>query len=306
MTAELKQTYDRILLSVAEKSLVAANYGVKKSIPPRGGKSIEFRRFEKIAVGTHVLTEGTPPTETQATISSVSCTISQYGAYSKVSDILETQAFDPIIEEFAKKFGIHMAEVLDQVVMDVIAAGTNVQYASTATARDGVGSGMFLNSAELTEAKRTLERNDCKPVGDRYICFIHPDNEKDLYDDADIVNAFQYAAPRDPRNPLFTGVLGDWMGIRFVKTTNLKVYSSLGLSGADVYGVLLFGDEAYAVTELDAMQARTIIHPRGAGGHTDPLEQYSTVGWKAALAACILNQNWLVRIECNSSYKTAA
>ena len=70
--------------------------------------------------------------------------------------------------------------------------------------------------------------------------------------------------------------------------------------------MLFVGLQAYGVTELDSMQARTIIHPRGSGGHTDPLEQYSTVGWKAALAAVILNQNFMVRLECNASRATAA
>lgn len=311
MAAELKQTYDRILLSVAEQNLVFQQYGEKRPIPARGGKSIEFRRFEKIALGTHVLTEGTPPTETQATISIVSATISQYGAFAKISDLLEVQAFDPIVEEYTRKFGIHMAEVLDTVVRDVVSATTTVQYAGAATvvATSGagaVGSGLYLNAAELKEAKRTLARASAKPIGDRFICLLHPDNTKDLYDDSSIINAFQYAQVRGGANPLFTGVLGDWMGIRFVETTNLKVRSSYGMSGADIYEVLLLGQEAYAVTELSALQAKTVMHPRGSGGHTDPLEQYSTLGWKAALATVILNQNYLVKIFVASSRSTAA
>jgi N4-gp56 family major capsid protein len=309
MSAELKQTYDRILLSVAEQNLVFLNYGEKRNIPPRGGKSIEFRRFEKIALGTHVLTEGTVPTETQATISTVAATISQYGAYSKISDLLEFQAFDPIIAEYTEKWGIHMAEVLDTVVRDVVSAATTVQYADDATVvgtsgAGAVGSGNYLDAAELLEAKRTLARNNAKPINGHYICFIHPDNTKDLYEDADIINAFQYAAERGPNNPLSTGVLGDWMGIRFVETTNLKVNPSYGMSGADVYEVLMFGKEAYAVTELDAMQARTIIHDKRTEGGA--LEVYSTIGWKAALAAVILNQDWIVKIYCASSRTPAA
>lgn len=307
MTVELKQTYDRQLLMVAQQNLVYMNYGMKKNIPARGGKSIEWRRFEKIAVATHVLTEGTAPASTQATVSNVAATISQYGAYSQLSDLLSTQAFDPVISEYSEKYGIHMAEVLDTVVRDTLVGGTNIQYASTATSIGNVGSGMYVNAAELREAKRTLARQNAKPVeGGRFVCVVHPDNTKDLFADSDIVNAFEKAADRGPNNPLFSGELGDWMGIKFVESTNVRVSASLGLSGADVYSVLLFGKEAYGVTELDALQSRMIVHPMGSGGHTDPLEQYSTVGWKAALAAVILNQNFMVRIECNSSYKTAA
>jgi len=314
MTEELMQTYDRQLLSVAEQNLVFYNYGVKRPIPARGGKSIQFRRFEKITVtaGSYTLTEGTPPSATNATVSKVEATISQYGQFSYLSDVLETQAYDPILGEFADKYGIAMAEGLDTVIRDIVDATTTIQYADTA-ARVGtsgagaVGSGNYMDAAEVLEARRTLRRANAKPVVDnKFVCFIHPDNAKDLFSDPDIVEAFQYAQQRGGDNPMFTGVLGDWMGVRFVETTNLKVNSSYGMSGADVYEVVMLGAEAYGVSELSAMSARTIIHPRGSGGHSDPLEQYSTVGWKAALAACILNQDFLVSIMCASSRTNSA
>lgn len=307
MTVELKQTYDRMLLMRAIPNLVHARYGVNKNIPARGGKSIEVRRMESIAVNTTALTEGTPPTSTTATFSSVSCTISQYGQYTVLSDLLETQAFDPVLAEYAENFGEAMGNTLDQVVRNVLVAGTTVQYASTGTSIGNVGSGMYLNSAEIREAVNTLKRGNCKPyTGGKYVCILHPDVTRDLFADPDIVAAFKDAAARGGGNPLFTGVLGDYMGVTFIETTNARVSASLGLSGADVYSCLFIGNEAYMVTELDALQARTIIHPRGTGGHTDPLEQISTVGWKAALAAAILNQNFMVRVECNASRVTAA
>lgn len=300
---DMKQYYSKRLLSVAEPNLVYQNWGLKVNIPVRGGKSIEWRKFEKFDVGTPTaLTEGTPGSETNATISVVSATISQYGAYSRITDVLETQTLCPVLDQYAEKFGIHMAETLDTVARDILAAGTTIQYASTAATRTEVASGMYINSAELREAVRTLKRNNAKPINGRWICVLHPDNTKDLYADADIVDAFKDAAPRGPGNPLFTGELGDWMGIKFIETTNAKVWTSLGSAGCDVYGVMLFGQEAYGVTELDALQAKMIVHPRGTGGHTDPLDQYSTAGWKAATATKILNQSNMVRIECTSSY----
>lgn len=313
MTSEMKQFYDRLLLSVAEKETVFLKYGVKRPIPARGGKSIEFRRFERITVtaGSYTLTEGTPPTDTQGTITAVAATISQYGQYAKISDLLETQAFDPIIAEYTEKFGLAMGEGLDIVVRNVLSSATTIQYADAATVvgtsgAGAVGSGNYLDAAELLEADRTLRRVGARKVNGRWICFIHPDNKKDLFEDTDIVDAFELAAPRSGDNPMFTGVLGDWMGFRFIETNNLRVRSSYGMSGADVYEVLVCGDEAFAVTELSALAARTIIHPRGSGGHTDPLEQYSTVGWKAALAATILNNDFMVLINCASSRTPSA
>ena len=307
MVVELKQTYDRMLLTRALPSLVHANYGLKKNIPAKGGKSIEFRKMTAIPASTTALTEGTPPTATNATFTNVAATISQYGQYAQISDLLDTQAFDPVISEYVKNFGEAMGDSLDQVVRTILVAGTTVQWASTATTQNLVGSGMYINSAEIREAVSTLKRQNAKPVVDgKFVCVLHPDCSRDLFTDSNVVNAFQHAAPRADNNPLFSGVLGDYMGVRFVETTNARIFSSLGLSGADVYACLFIGKEAYAVTELDALQARTVIHPRGSGGHTDPLEQYGTIGWKAALAAVILNQNYMVRLECNASRLTAA
>lgn len=312
MSAELKQTYDRRLLSVAIQNLVAANYGSKKYIPANGGKSVEFRRFEKVAVGSHVLTEGTHPAETQATVSAVAATVSQYGAWLKVSDLLQVQGFDPVIGELTDKMGIHAAEVIDTIVWDNLLTSTVTQYAGGATVvgtsgAGAVGSGNYLNAAELLRMKRTLRRQNARPVVDgKFVVMLHPDNSKDLFEDPDIVKTFTEAHSPGADNPMVSGVLGDWNGLRFVETTNCRIDASNGMSGADVYNVVMVGAEAYGVTELSAMQMRTIIHPLGSGGHTDPLEQYSTVGWKHAMASVILNNNWMALLYCASSRSNAA
>src|SRR3990167_10458802 len=239
ITAELKQTYDRKLLAVAEKDVVFMKYGSQRPIPARGGKSIEWRRFEKfiLPTGSYILTEGTPPAETNATVSSVAATISQYGQYSRITDVLETQSFDPLIAEYVEKYGVAMAEGLDTVVRDELSNLTTIQYADASTAvntgggSSTTGSGMYLDAAEINEAKRTLRRAGARPIVDgKFICFIHPDNTKDLFEDPDIVEAFQFAAPRSPDNPMFSGALGDWMGVRFIETNKLRIRTSYGLS----------------------------------------------------------------------------
>lgn len=92
-------------------------------------------------------------------------------------------------------------------------------------------------------------RNACPPHRDDGVIkvtdCIHPDTEADLFADDDIAAAFQRAAPRGPNNPLFTGEIGDYLGVRFVVTSNAKIYASLGLSGADVYGTLFIGKNAF-------------------------------------------------------------
>lgn len=304
MVVELKQFYDKKLLQRAEKDLIYMKYGVKRPIPPGSGKSIEFRRFEKITItaGSYTLTEGTPPTETNATVSNVAATISQYGMYSRITDLLKTQAYDNTIAEFTDLFGMAAAEGLDVVVRNALSSATTIQYADTAhqvgtSGTGSVGSGNYLDAAELLEAKRTLRRNGAKPP---YTCVIHPDNTKDLMEDPDIRDDFRWTDAA----AIKSGNIGQWMGINFVETNNLRLRSSYGMSGADVYEVLMFGQEFYGVTELSNQTLR--MYYQQPGGVTDPLEQYSTIGWKAALAAKILNDDFGVLVNCASSRTNAA
>ena len=309
MTNEMKQFYDRKLLTVRDLDTLFMTYGVKRPIPARGGKSVEWRRFEKIVLtaGSYTLTEGTPPTETQATVSNVAATISQYGQFSYVSDVLELQSYDPIIAEFTEKYNLAMVEGLDIVVRNVLSAATTIQYADTAiqvgtSGTGSVGSGNYLDAAELLEAKRTLRRGGVRMINGAYPCFIHPDNTKDLMEDPDIRDDFRWTDAAAIKQ----GKIGRWMGIDFIENDNVRIRSSYGMSGADVYEVIMFGNEYYGVTELSALSARVIVHPRGTGGHTDPLEQVSTIGWKAALATRILNENFGLLINCASSRSNAS
>ena len=51
---------------------------------------------------------------------------------------------------------------------------------------------------------------------------------------------------------------------------------------------------------------QTIIKQRGSAGTADPLDQRSTVGWKATKAAEILVEPYLMRVECTSAFSPNA
>lgn len=74
-TAELKQLYDKQLLTRFRQANVFNRFGLKRSIPPYGGKSIEVRRLEAFSVSTTALTEGTPGTEMNGTWTAIAATV---------------------------------------------------------------------------------------------------------------------------------------------------------------------------------------------------------------------------------------
>ncbi len=75
-----------------------------------------------------------------------------------------------------------------------------------------------------------------------------------------------------------------------------------GKDGCAVYGCMFFGRDAYGRVELSGGAMEMIVKSKGSAGTADPLNQRSTVGWKAAHAAAILYEERLLRVECGSSY----
>ena len=77
-----------------------------------------------------------------------------------------------------------------------------------------------------------------------------------------------------------------------------------GKNGIAVYGNLAFGKDAYGIIEPSAESMEVIVKGLGSAGTSDPLNQRSTVGWKASHAATILYQERIVRVETGSDYST--
>ncbi|MBR5515568.1 MAG: N4-gp56 family major capsid protein [Clostridia bacterium] len=75
-----------------------------------------------------------------------------------------------------------------------------------------------------------------------------------------------------------------------------------GACGCAAYGCIFFGRDAYGRVELSGGAMEMIVKAKGSAGTADPLNQRSTVGWKAAHAAAILYEERLLRVECGSSY----
>ena len=80
-----------------------------------------------------------------------------------------------------------------------------------------------------------------------------------------------------------------------------------GKEGTSVFCSLFFGEGAYGVTEVEGGGLQTIVKQKGSAGTADPLDQRSSVGWKAIKTAEILLPEYLIRVEHESKrYSTTA
>ena len=299
LSAEMKTFYDMTLIDEATANLVHDQFGQKRPIPANGGKTIEFRKFAPLAKATTPLTEGVTPDGKSLAVSPITATVNQYGDYITQSDVLELTALDNTILEATKLLGRQAGLTLDTVVRDVLHSGTNVTYcpkvangAETAvTSRSNLDATSQLTVKVIQQVVAKLRGQNAPTIGGKYVAIIHPYVAYDLMRDPEWIDAHKYANPTN----LYEGEIGEVAGVRFVQTTEAKVYDG------GVFGTLIFGEGAYGVTEITGGGLQTIVKQKGSAGTADPLDQRSSVGWKAIKTAELLIPNYLVRVESKSA-----
>ena len=308
VVTHVRSFYDRDLLTRAFPHLCHALYGQVRDIPQNAGEAIIFRRYEKLATATTALTEGVTPAGSTVDPTDITATVLQFGDFLPLTDWVELTVEDPVIMEFNKLLGEQAGESIDEIVRDVLVTGSTVQYASSATSRVTVTSAMTLDVDEVKEAVLTLQlanarkimemvtagpNIDTTPIAPCYVGILHPRVHRYLKADADFVRVENYAQQGD-RMP---GEVGQMDEVRFVMTTNAKVFTAGGSGGIDVYATLILGRDAYGMTRISGAALQTITKPIGSDGASDPLNQRGSHGWKATMITKILNDNFMVRIE---------
>ena len=292
LSAENKTFYDMTLLDEAQAALVHDQFAQKRPIPQNGGKTIEFRKFASLPKATTPLTEGVTPDGKSLNVTAITATVAQYGDYITQSDVLELTSIDNTIVEATKILGRQAGLTLDTVTRNVLQSGTNVTYCPKSsgdevTSRTGLDATCQLTVKVVQQVVAKLKGQNAPTINGKYVGIIHPYVAYSLMRDPEWIDAHKYAQPDN----LFTGEIGEIAGVRFVETTEAKVYDG------GVFGTLIMGANAYGVTEITGGGLQTIIKQKGSAGTADPLDQRSSIGWKAIKTAELLIPNYLVRVE---------
>ena len=317
LSAEMKTFYDKVLLREAGPKLVHDQFGQKRDIPSGNGKTIEFRKFNQLPKALTALTEGVTPDGGALDVTSLTATVAQYGYFLRISDVLDLTAIDNVIVEASQLLGSQAGVTMDTVVRNQLVAGNNVLFCPTVasgaetavTQRKNMNTTSQLTVKMIQKAVTLLKNNNVPDFNGDYVAIIHPSVAYDLKRDPEWVNAHQYAQPEN----LFTGEIGKIAGVRFVETTEAKVWNDsncpvkTAANGSDpavyysVFATLVLGKNAYGVTEVTGGGLQTIVKSKGSAGTADPLDQRSTVGWKGIRTAKILLEQNMVRIESVSA-----
>ena len=303
LSPEMKPYYAGYLIDLAQPELVHDQFGQKHTIPQNGGKTIRFRQFDPLPEMTTPLTEGVTPDGQSISVRALESTVRQYGSYVTLSDMLELTAVDNNILQATKLIASQAGRTLDTITREILNAGTVVQYADGSVASRAALTytsatvNHNLTVAAVKKAVRYLESQDARKIKGSYVGIIHPNVKFDLMNDPEWKRPHEYKDTTE----LYTGEIGELYGVRFVESTRAKVFTGAGANGADVYATLIIADDAYGVTEVEGGGLQHIVKPLGSAGSADPLDQRSTVGWKALKTAEILVPQYLVRIETTAT-----
>jgi N4-gp56 family major capsid protein len=254
------------------------------------------------------LNEGITPPGSQLSVTDIIATVLQYGDYVTMTDVVDFETPDPILTETAQILGDQMADTLDQITRDILTAGTNVFYGGTAVSTITVTTTDLIDAIVVKKVIRLLKVNKTRkvtsmvdpttgynttPINTAYIGLVHPNTTYDLKNATGFIPVEKYASQKN----VMDGEVGALDEVRFVESTNAKVFLGAGAGGIDVYATLIFGQDAYGVTRISGEAMHNIIHPLGSAGTADALDQRMTSGWKATFTAKILNDAFICRIE---------
>lgn len=313
--------FERQALKWAGPMSVLDKFGMSKPMPKNKGTVIEFRRPVVFTAKTIPLSEGVTPSASSFSYEVVQATLKQYGDISSITDVIEDTNLDPVLNDMTVQHGENIGRTIEALTYGVLKAGTQVEY-SNGTVRTDVNQPLVL--AKIRAAVRTLQAQkgmrisrvvDSSPdfstfaVEPGYVATGHTDLANDIreipgfipvvqYGSKVKIHEFEFGATEDLRFVLTPdhGPFEDGGGAKSGSGT--EMVSTSGTS-ADVYPVLVLAKEAYGTIPLKGMGAiEPTIIPVNMKTKDDPLGQRGYVGWKTWFVAKILNENWIVRIEC--------
>jgi N4-gp56 family major capsid protein len=296
--------------------------GATGAAGPDGGGTNGAGAAYFVPVATTPLVEGVTPSGSLLSNQDYTVTLSQYGDYVTITDVIEDTHTDPVLQQTTDILGEQAAITVETLRFNVLKAGTNVWYANLVAARANVTTVIALsdqrrvttglnrqNAKKITQVVASNPDFNTKSVEAAYMAVCHPDLETDIRN----MTGFVPVASYGPHTSPFEGEIGSVEQVRYLTSTVIAPFADSGAlivgnqrstsgTNVDVYPVLIFGRDAYGIVPLKGKSSMTpmVVNPKPAAG--DPLGQRGTVGWKLWTSTVILQDAFMARLEvaCSS------
>lgn len=205
------------LLMIANKHIVFQQLGEKAKLPPGESKTFQFNRYERLSLPLSVLTEGTSPSSTDMSLTTVSATADQWGAYISISDVAQLSIKHPLLQVAMNLLGYQAAETVEREVINTLLTSTNITYGGTAANRNALSStttDVLLDAVAQKVVANLRNRGAMVYDGSHYVGVIDPSMEQDISAAAN--SAFVYASAYSNVKQLYNGEIGMWRGVRWM------------------------------------------------------------------------------------------
>ena len=270
LSSTMKTFYKTSLLENARNEHYYAQFGQKQPLPKNEGKKIEWRKFDTFEKALTPLTEGVTPDGRNINMSKIEAEIHQYGDYTTVSDRLELEAVDPIITLTTEEHGAQAGDTIDTLTRNVVMAGSNVIYGgSNVSSRSSLTNSDTLTPTLIDKAMTFLKKMKAPTINGDYVAIIHPSVAFDLRESQGWEDVHKYAQPAE----IYNGEIGKLHGVRFVESTEAKIYKGAPLTAAAANltvktaiaasSTTVAVKEAISADEATALAGRTILLASG-------------------------------------------
>jgi N4-gp56 family major capsid protein len=204
---------------------------VQQAMP---GSSVVFSIYSDLAQATSTLTESSDVSSIAlGNPSQVTVTLAEYGSAVSTTKKLNLTSFNDVDAALADIIAYNAADSIDNVVGQVLCAGTNVIYANgpsgtVPTASSAVLPVDTITTADIRNAVVTLRTNKALPrIGELYAAYLHPRQSADLRAESG-TGGFQELTKYVERTPFTAGAVGVLEGAFVVETP--RVLNGLNLA----------------------------------------------------------------------------
>ncbi len=297
ITSVLTQTmmtyYEKVFLERAKVQIVNEQGAQKRTHPQNQGKTINFTRMSPLTVVTSALTEGSNPSASAMTASTVAATLAEYGSTTIFSKLQYLTSIDLGLKEVIDVFGQNMGESINYLAGAELSCGTaffpNGRNVSTVTTGDVLNASAIIYAVQAQELAKAPTYPDNFYLGKTTV-----QNKVSLLKDTTWVAAKTYVDTKD----LYRGEMGELYQVRWL--LNGQTMSGNGNSGAAActsvcYYSYLHGSNAFGAVSLEGDMPKLIIVNTPDSGNVAGRLTY--ISWVGAYVAKLLNSNWVQTIK---------
>jgi len=311
------------LLERARPQLVLDIACDKKNIPANKAETIAFRRAVNVAAHTNQVTEGVNPASRGLAYEDVQGTLGEYAEIFEITSRMRELGEDNAIRDSSDVLADLVANIKEAVGWAAFIAGTNAIFSGGVAARgdviapislgefqEGVRSLMAAKATRFTTVDHGGMNEGTFPIEAAFYAYAHTD----LHPDFRMLPGFKTTAEYGAKKIVSEYEFGAIENVRILSTPQLTPVADVGatLSGAnvksttgtdaDVYLILLCGKHALGTVDLKgagkAGYGGVKINVLSGASKSDPTDQRSYVACRWWDLKMILNDEWVVRIEC--------